>query len=129
MTDGEINNSSTSSTPRSVRVAGGSFTFEGGYIAKDVVVDNQVLFTISKSATVDTIKLNHYQASFTVGGTLYGNSKVATVTPGRYEVGDQILKAADGVNLEYEVGKFKVTPESDGTQWTIGPDGTLKQAQ
>ena len=129
MNDGNIDNSSTNANYRSVRVASGSFTFEGGYIAKDVVVDNGVLFTISKSATVDTIKLNSYQAYFTVGGTLDGNSTVATITPGRYEVGDQILKAADGVDLAAEVGKFKVTPKSDGTQWTIDTAGKLQQVQ
>ena len=47
-----------------------------------------------------------------------------------------MLSAGDGVDLAAEVGKFKVTPKSDGTEWTIvvtetdaGQVGQLQQVQ
>ena len=136
MTGGNIHNSSTDASYSSVFVNNGSFTFGGGTISKGVVVSKSDLFTISGSATVDTIKLNTYNIYFTVGGKLEGNSTVATITPGRYQAGEQILKAGSGVDLAAEVEKFKVTPKSDGTEWTIvvaetdaGQVGQLQQVQ
>ena len=129
MTGGNIHNSSTNENHSSVIVNNGSFTFKGGTISKRVVVNNANLFTISGSATVDTIMLNGSGVYFTVGGKLEGNSTVATIIiPNSYKAGDTILKAADGVDLTTEVGKFKVTQESNGTQWAIDPDtGKLVQ--
>lgn len=129
MTGGNIHNSSTNASYSSVFVNNGSFTFEGGTISKGVVVGKSDLFTISGSATVDTIKLNTYDLYFTVGGKLDGNSTVATIIIlNSYQAGDTILKAADGVDLTAEVGKFKVTQESNGTQWKVvaerADDGT-----
>jgi hypothetical protein len=141
MTGGEIKNTrSDTSTVKTcaVFVNNGSFTFEGGTISKGVVVSKPDLFTISGSATVDTIKLNTYDLYFTVGGKLDGNSTVATIIINNsYLAGDTILKAADGVDLTAEVGKFKVTHESNGTQWKVvaerADDGTttgvLQQVQ
>ena len=119
MTGGNIYNSSTNANYSSVFLSNGSFTFEGGTISKGVVVGKSDLFTISGTATVDTIKLNTYNVYFTVGGKLDGNSTVATITPNRYQDGEPILKAGSGVDLAVEVGKFKVTPQPNGTQWAI----------
>ena len=127
MINGKIHDNTSTVSICSVRVKNGSFTFEGGTISKGVVVDKSDLFTISGTATVDTIKLNTYNVYFTVGGKLKGNSTVATIIiPNSYKAGDTILKAADGVDLAAEVEKFKVTQESNGTQWTIDTAGKLQ---
>ena len=130
MNNGEIKNTrpdTSSVTTYGVFVTNGSFTFKGGTISKGIVVGKSDLFTISGSATVDTIMLNGSGVYFTVGGKLKGNSTVATIIiPNSYKAGDTILKAADGVDLTTEVEKFKVTQESNGTQWAIGTDGKLQ---
>lgn len=40
-----------------------------------------------------------------------------------------VLTAGDGVTLANEVGKFAVTPQSNGRQWTINESGALQQVQ
>ena len=102
--------------------AGSVFSMTGGDIlnsTNDVIVENSGLFTISGKVQVGTIKLNGIGNYFTVGGELEGNSTVATITPGHYLDGDQILNASSGVDLAAEIGKFKVTPQPNGTQWAI----------
>lgn len=62
----------------------------------------------------------------TVAGYLSSNTPpVATITPEKYEEGTQVLTADDTTLLEQSVGKFALTPSTDGTDYKIDADGKL----
>lgn len=138
MTSGSIEGN----TDKGVYVNGGTFNMMGGTIigagtSSGVYVESGT-FTMSNNAVVDS-STSVYLAKdtfITISGKLNGAETVATITPNSYNPGDTIVKVADGVDLAAEVGKFKVTPKSDGTEWTIvvtetdaGQVGQLQQVQ
>ncbi len=139
MTGGTISdNSSFFSGGGGVGLFSGSFNFSGGKITNNKVGDtctgkgvySNGTLTMSRSAVFGSSD-DVYLASgktITITGELTGGDTVATITPEDYkEV--QVLSngMADAFGLIYEVGKFAVTPDLDGSQWTIDTSGNLKQ--
>ena len=121
----------TATASKGVHVkAGSAFSMTGGDIlnsTNDVFVEKSDLFTISGKVQVGTIKLNGIGVYFTVGGELEGNSTVATITPGRYDTNETVVKVAEDsdVTLDEVNTRFNVKPNGN-TQWLIDDDGTLE---
>ena len=131
MTSGSIEGN----TDKGVYVNGGTFNMMGGTIkgagtSSGVYVESGT-FTMSNNAVVDS-STSVYLAQdtfITISGKLNGAETVARITPNSYGGDVQVLKAGDGVTLTEDiVSKFAVTPETDGTQWTINTSGNLQQA-
>ena len=128
MTSGSI----TATADKGVYVNGGSFSMTGGNILNStsgVFVKEPDLFTISGNVQVGTIRLSGIGVYFTVGGILEGNSTVATITPGRYDAEEVVVKVAEGsdVTLAEVATRFNVAPNGN-IQWAIDPNtGKLVQ--
>ncbi|MBO5730093.1 MAG: hypothetical protein J6R67_02750 [Treponema sp.] len=128
MTSGSI----TATADKGVYVNGGSFSMTGGNILNStsgVFVKEPDLFTISGNVQVGTIRLSGIGVYFTVGGILEGNSTVATITPGRYNAEEVVVKVAEGsdVTLAEVATRFNVAPNGN-IQWAIDPNtGKLVQ--
>ena len=119
MSGGSITGNTATSSGGGVSVSGGNFNMSGSAVVDS---NNDVYLITGKTINITS--------------TLTGTAPVATITPSSYSADTQVLSAADGVDLTAEVGKFKVTPKSDGTEWTIvvtetdaGQVGQLQQVQ
>ena len=140
MTGGSITDNTAGTTGGGVQVSGGTFVLSGGSISNNSanqgsgVQVSSGTFTMGGSAVVapdnDVYLLSGKM--ITVAGTLSGATPVATITPNTtdgYAEGTQVLSAESGVDLAVMVEKFAVTPDTDGTQWTIDTAGKLQKAQ
>ena len=61
-----------------------------------------------------------------ISGELIGSSPVATIAPSasNYVVDGKVLSAGTGVTITQDIcDKFAITPQDDGTEWKIVPDG------
>ena len=60
-----------------------------------------------------------------VAGALTAASPVATITlaDSAYAAGTQVLSVASGTMTQNICDKFAITPQDDGTEWKIAPDG------
>ena len=86
----------------------GTFTMSGG-----AVISNNDVYLAK-------------EASIKVTGNLTGTTPVATITPASYTEDTQVLKAGSDVTLANQVGKFAVTPNSDGNEyWFVDLYGYL----
>ena len=143
MDGGSIEGNSATVKGGGVSVTSGTFIMNGGSITDNKVIGETPLghgvyfsdgpsgdLKFSGNPVINNNNDVYYviREPIRISGPLNGTDSVATITFAEYK-STQVLSAENGVDLAAEVGKFKVTPESDGTQWTIGPDGTLKQAQ
>lgn len=123
-----------------VYVNGGTFTMSGGTISGNTgnqngsAVEVSGIFEMGGSAMFgsnDRVYLANEKTSrfIKVISPLTGTGPVATIISYRSSSGTPVLVAGDGVTLEDEVEKFNVTPQSDGTRWTIDTAGKLQQVQ
>lgn len=111
MTGGSIDNNSAVNDGNGVYISTGAFSMSGSAVIasnNDVYLDTGIHITVSGEITAE-------------------DEFIATLTPASYAEGTQVLNAGDGVTLANEVGKFAVTPQSNGTQWTIDASGYLKE--
>jgi hypothetical protein len=93
---------------------GGAFNMGGSMMMSTPLIDqdNDVWLADGKKINI---------SGFLSGG-LGGPSHVARITPQAYTGGTPVLSG----NLSYS-GKFTVTPQGDGTNWTINSSGLLQQ--
>jgi hypothetical protein len=96
----------TGNTGGGVRYEGGSFIMKGGAC---ITQDNEVWLGNGKTISV--------------ASDLTGTPYAARITPSVYEP-RQVLT---GSNFASSISKFTVTPESDGTNWTIDAGGNLQR--
>lgn len=68
-----------------------------------------------------------FHAKITITGSLSNREadKLISITPKTYTEGTTLLKADSGVSLVNELSKFRVTPDSNGKEWSIDTDGNL----
>ena len=66
-----------------------------------------------------------YAHEIVISGALTAASPVATITlaDSAYAAGTQVLSVASGTMTQDICDKFAVTPQDDGTEWKIAPDG------
>ncbi|MBR4245619.1 MAG: hypothetical protein IKQ13_01330 [Treponema sp.] len=113
-----------------------SFTMSGGEISGNtatrngdgVYVDKNV-FTMSDSARIESNNDVYLTSGkyITIAGTLTGTSPVATITPDSYPAAGVNKQVLDGAGVSSNYSKFAVTPQADGTVWSIKSDGNLKK--
>ena len=135
ITGGSITGNSAQKKGGGVSVGGGTFEFLGGNISNNSATQGsgvQIGSGTFKMGGSAIVALNNdvylYNKTINITSSLTGATPVATITPETYNDGTAVLQAENGVNLANEVGKFKVTQKSDGTQWTIDPNtGNLVQ--
>lgn len=68
-----------------------------------------------------------FHAKITITGSLSNREadKLISITPYTYTEGKTLLKADSGVSLVNELSKFRVTPDSNGKEWSIDTNGNL----
>lgn len=68
-----------------------------------------------------------FHAKITITGSLSNREadKLISITPKTYTDGTTLLKADSGVSLVNELSKFRVTPDSNGKEWSIDTNGNL----
>lgn len=68
-----------------------------------------------------------FNAKITITGSLSNREadKLISITPYTYTEGKTLLKADSGVSLVNELSKFRVTPDSNGKEWSIDTNGNL----
>ena len=68
-----------------------------------------------------------FHAKITITGSLSNREadKLISITPKEYKDGTTLLKADSGVSLVNELSKFRVTPDSNGKEWSIDTNGNL----
>lgn len=68
-----------------------------------------------------------FNAKITITGSLSDRQadKLISITPKEYKDGTTLLKADNGVSLVNELSKFRVTPDSNGKEWSIDTNGNL----
>ncbi|MDE6245607.1 MAG: right-handed parallel beta-helix repeat-containing protein [Treponemataceae bacterium] len=66
-----------------------------------------------------------YAHEIVISGDLTAASPVATITlaDSAYAAGTQVLSVASGTMTQDICDKFAITPQDDGTEWKIAPDG------
>ena len=83
---------------------------------------------LSGSAKIDdVVEFPNERDSIThevvVAGDLTATTPVATITPSSYSAGEKVLSANDATTIQNICDKFAITPQDDGTEWKIAPDG------
>lgn len=73
------------------------------------------------------IYMHDFNAKITITGSLSNREadKLISITPNTYTEGKTLLKADSGVFLVNELSKFRVTPDSNGKEWSIDTNGNL----
>lgn len=73
------------------------------------------------------IYMHDFNAKITITGSLSNREadKLISITPKEYKDGTTLLKADSGVSLVNELSKFRVTPDSNGKEWSIDTNGNL----
>ena len=68
-----------------------------------------------------------FNAKITITGSLSDRQadNLISITPKEYKDGTTLLKADSGVSLVNELSKFRVTPDSNGKEWSIDTNGNL----
>lgn len=68
-----------------------------------------------------------FHAKITITGSLSNREadKLISITPYTYTESTTLLKADSGVSLVNELSKFRVTPDSNGKEWSIDTNGNL----
>ena len=68
-----------------------------------------------------------FHAKITITGSLSNREadKLISITPNTYTESTTLLKADSGVFLVNELSKFRVTPDSNGKEWSIDTNGNL----
>ena len=68
-----------------------------------------------------------FNAKITITGSLSNREadKLISITPNTYTESTTLLKADSGVSLVNELSKFRVTPDSNGKEWSIDTNGNL----
>lgn len=68
-----------------------------------------------------------FHAKITITGSLSNREadKLISITPNTYTESTTLLKADSGVSLVNELSKFRVTPDSNGKEWSIDTNGNL----
>ena len=137
MKSGAISGNTTTNNGGGVYVYDSNFTMEGGEITDNMASANgggvyaYSTFKISGSASIPAREdgMNDvYLANgktITVAGALTAESPVATITPSDYTAGRQVLSAGGSItDITQDIcDKFAITPQADGMEWKIVPDG------
>ncbi len=100
---------------------------------KGIYLSGLTSLNLSGSACIDSPVYLENGRTITITGDLTTEGTVATITPGNYTEGVQVLKVdsgVSGVTLDDQVGKFNVTPQTEATsstiiKWYISPEGNL----
>ena len=73
------------------------------------------------------IYMRDFHAKITITGSLSNREadKLISITPNTYTESTTLLKADSGVFLVNELSKFRVTPDSNGKEWSIDTNGNL----
>ena len=73
------------------------------------------------------IYMLNFHAKITITGSLSNREadKLISITPNTYTESTTLLKADSGVFLVNELSKFRVTPDSNGKEWSIDTNGNL----
>lgn len=110
-------------------------THGGAVYMHDLNSDNHSDLQISGSSYIpyggavnkNDIYMLDFNAKITITGSLSNREadKLISITPYTYTEGKTLLKADSGVSLVNELSKFRVTPDSNGKEWSIDTDGNL----
>ncbi|MBD5408190.1 MAG: right-handed parallel beta-helix repeat-containing protein [Treponema sp.] len=118
-----------------VFIANGSFTMEDGAISGNtatrgsgVYISPAGTFEMSGTAKIaedNDVYFEGNDTTISVASDLTAASPVATITlaDSAYAAGTQVLSVASGTMTQDICDKFAVTPQDDGTEWKIAPDG------
>lgn len=110
-------------------------THGGAVYMHDLNSDNHSDLQISGSSYIpyggavnkNDIYMLDFNAKITITGSLSNREadKLISITPYTYTEGKTLLKADSGVSLVNELSKFRVTPDSNGKEWSINTNGNL----
>lgn len=115
-------------------------THGGAVYMHDLNSDNHSDLQISGSSYIpyggavnkNDIYMLDFNAKITITGSLSNREadKLISITPkenlqNTYTEGKTLLKADSGVSLVNELSKFRVTPDSNGKEWSIDTNGNL----
>ena len=110
-------------------------THGGAVYMHDLNSDNHSDLQISGSSYIpyggavnkNDIYMLDFNAKITITGSLSNREadKLISITPYTYTEGKTLLKADSGVSLVNELSKFRVTPDSNGKEWSIDTNGNL----
>lgn len=115
-------------------------THGGAVYMHDLNSDNHSDLQISGSSYIpyggavnkNDIYMHDFNAKITITGSLSNREadKLISITPkenlqNTYTEGTTLLKADSGVSLVNELSKFRVTPDSNGKEWSIDTNGNL----
>ena len=142
MTGGKITGNTAAKSGGGMYNQEATLILDGGEISENHAstngggIYNSGTFTMGGSASVpagDDGKNDVYLAggkTIGIASELTAATPIATITPNAYTEGTAVLSAADGstTTLADNYQKFAVTAESDGTEWLISADGTLKSS-
>ncbi|MBR1615149.1 MAG: leucine-rich repeat protein, partial [Treponema sp.] len=130
---GSIESNSATYNGGGIYIANGDFDFTGGSAKSNTANYGNGLyiadgtFTMSGSAVVDSSNDAYLSSGtyITIGGTL-SEATAATITPGNYSTGTQVLKDGSGTVAD-NYAKFSVTTDPSGQAWTVNSSGYLSE--
>ncbi|MBR1715156.1 MAG: leucine-rich repeat protein [Treponema sp.] len=130
---GSIESNSATYNGGGIYMVNGDFDFTGGNAKSNTANCGNGLyieggtFTMSGSAVVDSSNDAYLSSGtyITIGGTLSATT-AATITPGNYSTGTQVLKDGDGTVAD-NYAKFSVTTDPSGQAWTVNSSGYLSE--
>nr|MBP3283523.1 right-handed parallel beta-helix repeat-containing protein [Treponema sp.] len=130
---GSIESNSANYNGGGIYMANGDFDFTGGSAKSNTANYGNGLyiaggtFTMSGSAVVDSSNDAYLSSGtyITIGGTL-SEATAATITPGNYSTGTQVLKDGSGTVAD-NYAKFSVTTDPSGQAWTVNSSGYLSE--
>lgn len=112
-------------------ISGNIAKTHGGAVYMDDYSDLQIsgssYIPYGGAVNKNDIYMLDFHAKITITGSLSNREadKLISITPNTYTESTTLLKADSGVFLVNELSKFRVTPDSNGKEWSIDTNGNL----
>ena len=102
-------------------------THGGAVYNSDLQISGSSYIPYGGAVNKNDIYMLDFNAKITITGSLSNREadKLISITPYTYTEGKTLLKADSGVSLVNELSKFRVTPDSNGKEWSIDTNGNL----
>ena len=102
-------------------------THGGAVYISDLQISGSSYIPYGGAVNKNDIYMLDFNAKITITGSLSNREadKLISITPNTYTEGKTLLKADSGVSLVNELSKFRVTPDSNGKEWSIDTNGNL----
>ena len=118
-------------TMKGGEISGNIAKTHGGAVYMDDYSDLQIsgssYIPYGGAVNKNDIYMLDFHAKITITGSLSNREadKLISITPNTYTESTTLLKADSGVFLVNELSKFRVTPDSNGKEWSIDTNGNL----